>query len=266
MGPISNNWDHNNDLSKNRRTRYFLCPVPLVASIWYNIDIFPDYYLLWNILGIYIMRAMFSCLALVIINTDDTDLFGIKHLYKRINVFIIFEHSITNNTCFQGRWTEPVNFTTLFGTWHFTNAIFGSIERLTLLSIRVHQNIKKFSEFNSYLIYVVSIWKKTKNERKKDFWGVFLAWPPFCRKCPFYTHAFKSGKWIKQTPTSPFWGNVGVKKWSQILDSGTRSPIFGHLKMGTFGKSKKGIFYKMVARRGKCPKNHFFLHFWSPFI
>ena len=29
--------------------------------------------------------------------------------------------------------------------------------------IRVHQNIKKFSEFQSNLIYVVSIWKKTKN-------------------------------------------------------------------------------------------------------
>ena len=29
----------------------------------------------------------------------------------------------------------------------------------------------------------------------------------------------------------PFWGDVGVKKWSQILDSGTRSPIFGDLKI-----------------------------------
>ena len=93
------------------------------------------------------------------------------------------------------------------------------------INTRVHQNIKKFSEFYSHLIYVVSIWKKTKNAKK------FLAWPPFCRKCPFYTHAFKSGKWIKQTPISPFWGDVGVKKWSQILDSGTRSPIFGHLEM-----------------------------------
>ena len=23
--------------------------------------------------------------------------------------------------------------------------------------------------------------------KKNDFWGIFLAWPPFCRKCPFYT-------------------------------------------------------------------------------
>ena len=28
-----------------------------------------------------------------------------------------------------------------------------------------------------------------------------------------------------------------MKKWSQFFYSGTRSPIFGHLKMGTFGKS-----------------------------
>ena len=50
----------------------------------------------------------------------------------------------------------------------------------------------------------------------------------------FAYYTSKSCKWIKQTPTPPFWGDVGVKKWSQILDSGTRSPIFGHLKMGTW--------------------------------
>ena len=43
------------------------------------------------------------------------------------------------------------------------------------------------------------------------------------------------------TPTPPFWGDVGVKKWSQILESGTWSPIFTHLKM-----PKVPIF--------KCPK------------
>ena len=35
----------------------------------------------------------------------------------------------------------------------------------------------------------------------------------------FAYYASKSGKCIKQTPTPPFWGDVGVKKWSQILDS-----------------------------------------------
>ena len=35
---------------------------------------------------------------------------------------------------------------------------------------RVHQNIKKFSEFHSHLIYVVSIWMTTKNAKKNDFW------------------------------------------------------------------------------------------------
>ena len=163
----------------------------------------------------------------------------------------------------------------------------------TSMGIRVHQNIKKFSEFHSHLIYVVSIdiWKKTKIAKNNDFWGVFLSWLTFCRKCPFYAlkraqnsefayYASKSGKWIKQTPTPPFWGDVGVKKWSQILDWATRSPIFGHLKkakrriigkfwilniLSSFLDCKKGIFYKMVARRGKYPKN-IFLHFWSSFI
>ena len=123
----------------------------------------------------------------------------------------------------------------------------------------------------------------------------------------FTYYASKSVKWIKQTPTPSFWGDVGMKKWSQCLDSGTRSPIlakvpiFRRPKMGlrvpklinrffnlatrkpsrclfysftTFGRvigkfwilnilssflqCKKGIFYKMVARRRKCPKNHFF--------
>ena len=49
----------------------------------------------------------------------------------------------------------------------------------------------------------------------------------------FAYYGFKSGKLMKQTPTPPFLGDVGVKKWSQILDSGTRSLIFGHLKIST---------------------------------
>ena len=53
----------------------------------------------------------------------------------------------------------------------------------------------------------------------------------------FAYYASKSGKCIKQTPTPPFWGDVGVKKWSQFLDSGTQSPIFGHLTLGTFAKN-----------------------------
>ena len=47
----------------------------------------------------------------------------------------------------------------------------------------------------------------------------------------------KSGKRIKQMSVTPFWGEVGVKKWSPFLDSVARSPAFAHLKMATFGKS-----------------------------
>ena len=67
-----------------------------------------------------------------------------------------------------------------------------------------------------------------------DFGG--FQWGNF-QNSEFAYYASKSGKWIKQTPTPPFWGDVGVKKWSRFFDSGTRKPIFGHLKMGTFAKT-----------------------------
>ena len=35
----------------------------------------------------------------------------------------------------------------------------------------------------------------------------------------------------------PLWGNVGWKKWSPFFDLAARSPIFGHLKMGTFDRN-----------------------------
>ena len=47
--------------------------------------------------------------------------------------------------------------------------------------------------------------KEDQKCKKKYFWGVFLSWPPFSRKCPFYT--------LKTSSTS----------------------FFGHLKMVTFG-------------------------------
>ena len=64
-----------------------------------------------------------------------------------------------------------------------------------------------------------------------DFGG--FQWGNF-QNSEFAYYASKSGKCIKQTPTLPFWGEVGVKKWSQFFYSGTWSPIFGHPKMGTF--------------------------------
>ena len=60
-----------------------------------------------------------------------------------------------------------------------------------------------------------------------DFGG--FQWGNF-QNSEFAYYASKSGKCIKQTPTPPFWGDVGVKK-SQFLDLGTRSTTFGHLKI-----------------------------------
>ena len=51
-----------------------------------------------------------------------------------------------------------------------------------------------------------------------DFGG--FQWGNF-QNSEFAYYASKSGKCIKQTPTPPFWGDVGVKKWSQFFYSGT---------------------------------------------
>ena len=52
------------------------------------------------------------------------------------------------------------------------------------INTRVHQNIKKFSEFYSHLIYICCIYMKEdqKKQKTKYFWDVLLAWPRFCRK------------------------------------------------------------------------------------
>ena len=65
---------------------------------------------------------------------------------------------------------------------------------------------------------------------------------------------------MKQIPSPPFWGGVRVKKWSAFFDSGAQSPIFGHLKMGTFVES---TFAKLTS----FSLGHFFHsdHFFTPF-
>ena len=46
----------------------------------------------------------------------------------------------------------------------------------------------------------------------------------------FVYFSSKSGEHMKQMVNPPFWGGVGVKKWSPFFDSAARSPIFGHQK------------------------------------
>ena len=62
---------------------------------------------------------------------------------------------------------------------------------------------------------------------QNDFWGIFHAWPPFCRKRPFYTQKTSSkcpsGKWIKQTPTPQFWGGCCSEKVISVF-------VFGRSK------------------------------------
>ena len=52
------------------------------------------------------------------------------------------------------------------------------------------------------------------------------------------------------------WGMLDLQKWSQNFCSGTRSAIFGHIKMGTFGT----FMYQKMALRVPGQKNGD--HFW----
>ena len=63
----------------------------------------------------------------------------------------------------------------------------------------------------------------------------------------------KSGKHMKQMSDPPFWGDVGVKKWSPFLDSGAQSPIFGHLKILAFSGTWKWDFGR-VNPKMETPK------------
>ena len=74
------------------------------------------------------------------------------------------------------------------------------------------------------------------------------SWPSFhCSKNLWKTsdanseaqnHPFDSN-FFAPFPYLPFWGDVGIKKWSRFFCLGTRSAIFWHLKMGTFAKSAR---------------------------
>ena len=78
------------------------------------------------------------------------------------------------------------------------------------------------------------------------------------KKCIFLVFAdfsSKSDNRIKQMSLPPFWGDVGVKKWSRFLNTDTQSPIFGHLNMGTFGQNCKG-------GSSKTPPFGAIPHFW----
>ena len=58
----------------------------------------------------------------------------------------------------------------------------------------------------------------------------------------------KSIKCSKPITNTSIWGEVGVQKWCLLIDSGTKSPIFGHqkrallLKMHIF-RDQKGSFW-----------------------
>ena len=60
--------------------------------------------------------------------------------------------------------------------------------------------------------------------------------------------------------TLPFLGVVGLKKWSPFLDFGARSPIFGHLKMGTYAENAHFKVPKNRTLSGQIEKRRPLFH------
>ena len=54
--------------------------------------------------------------------------------------------------------------------------------------------------------------------------------------------------------STPFWGDVGIKKWSRFFCFGTRSAIFWHVKTGTFAKSARFHVPKNGTSEAKTKK------------
>ena len=65
----------------------------------------------------------------------------------------------------------------------------------------------------------------------------------------------KSDKRIKQTCNPPFWGDVGIKKWSRFFCFGIRSAIFWHLKTGIFGESESPVLEQFSQLDGQKTKS-----------
>ena len=64
----------------------------------------------------------------------------------------------------------------------------------------------------------------------------------------------KSAKRIKQTCSTPFWGDVGIKKWSPFFYFDTRSAIICHLETDTFAKSDRFQMPKYGTSGAKTKK------------
>ena len=65
---------------------------------------------------------------------------------------------------------------------------------------------------------------------------------------------------MKQISFTTFWGDVGVKKCPRFFYSDTQSPIFGHLKAGTFGKSAHFWVLKSGTLRAQIQKRRARFH------
>ena len=73
----------------------------------------------------------------------------------------------------------------------------------------------------------------------------------------------KRTKCSKPITNTSIWGEAGVQKWCLLIDSGTKSPIFGPSKVGTFAQNAhfqgpKRVFLVPIHKNGH--------HFCTPTI
>ena len=130
-----------------------------------------------------------------------------------------------------------------FHLWlHVACTAFNALQ-IYIINIRVHQNSKKFSKSHGLLIYFVPTCIQAISAKKMIFFAFSQLGRHFEKNGPCsWENEVKICK-IQNLFIShpPFWGDVGVKKWSPFLDSAARSPIFGHLKIGTFGNGDVAV-------------------------
>ena len=85
------------------------------------------------------------------------------------------------------------------------------------------------------------IWAISRSQRSQK--GYFGLKQPFCQGEDYFEYfelaqnLFKSGKCLKLKVIPSFWGDVGLIKVVSKFWFGHPKCHFGHVKMGTFGKS-----------------------------
>ena len=104
-----------------------------------------------------------------------------KNAAKNFNIFIFVTwfHLSFVTLCFSKDRAFPDLRTSLI-SWRTLYAIIMH----PLLGCTKMSKSCRNSNLTWYMLY---LYERRPKMQRNDFWGIFLSWPPFCRKCPFYT-------------------------------------------------------------------------------